>query len=127
MRLDAGQLALVPRGIGHRVSASPGARARGRADELPQTMLGEAFFLVTFGEPGAEAARDPVRRGRLRLPRRARPAGRASPVVRVDSARHPVMASLLPLLAEELRVPRPGGDAVATRLADVLVIETVRS
>ena len=48
-------------------------------------------------------------------------------VIRVDSARHPLMASLLALLAEELRDPRPGGDAVATRLADVLVIQTVRA
>ncbi|MGL5928213.1 MAG: cupin domain-containing protein, partial [Dermatophilaceae bacterium] len=45
VRLDAGQLALVPRGLGHRVSTSPGARALGRADELPQTMLGDAFSL----------------------------------------------------------------------------------
>ena len=36
------------------------------------------------------------------------------PIIRVDSAGHPVMAALLPLLAGELRDPRPGGDAVAT-------------
>ena len=36
------------------------------------------------------------------------------------------MAALLPLLAREVVDPRPGGEAVATLLADVLVIETVR-
>ena len=49
------------------------------------------------------------------------------PIIRVDSAAHPMMAALLPLLAGELREPRPGGDAVSTRLADVLVVETVRA
>lgn len=36
------------------------------------------------------------------------------------------MAALFPLLAGELRNPCPGGDAVATRLADV-IIETIRA
>ncbi|MGL5849586.1 MAG: cupin domain-containing protein [Phycicoccus sp.] len=128
VRLDAGHLALVPRGIGHRVSTSPGARVLGRADELPQTMLGDAFSLMTFGGPddpelvamlcGVVAFDSPAVHDLLAV---------LPPIIRVDSARHPVMASLVPLLAEELRVPRPGGDAVATRLADVLVIETVRA
>ena len=37
-RLDAGMLALVPRGIGHRVATRPGAPVLGRADLLPQTI-----------------------------------------------------------------------------------------
>src|ERR671912_496681 len=41
LQLDAGQLALVPRGFGHRVSTSPHAPVLGRADLLPQTMLGD--------------------------------------------------------------------------------------
>ncbi|MGL5864321.1 MAG: cupin domain-containing protein [Dermatophilaceae bacterium] len=128
VQLDAGHLALVPRGIGHRVCTSPGAPVLGRADELPQTMLGDAFSLMTFGAPGSPellailcgvvAFDSPAVHDLLAV---------LPPIVRVDSARHPVMASLVPLLAEELRVPRPGGDAVATRLADVLVIETVRA
>ena len=128
VRLGAGHLALVPRGIGHRVSTAPSARLLGRADELPQTMLGDSFSILSIGDPdddellallcGVIAFDTPAVHDLLAaLP----------PVVRVDSARHPVMVSLLPLLAEELRDPRPGGDAVATRLADVLVVETVRA
>lgn len=128
VRLDAGRLALVPRGIGHRISSAPGAPVIGRADELPQTMLGDAFSIMRLWPEGEEAPiamlcgvvafDSPAVQDMLAvLPR----------IVQVDSARHPVMAALLPLLASELRNPRPGGDAVATRLADVLIIETIRA
>ncbi|HWM17306.1 MAG TPA: AraC family transcriptional regulator [Microbacterium sp.] len=127
VRLDAGQLALVPRSIGHRVSTSAGARVLGRADLLPQTMLGDAFSILRIGPDGVDAslallcgvvafASPAVQEVLAVLP----------PIIRVDSTAHPVMAALLPLLAGELSEPRPGGDAVATRLADVLVVETIR-
>ena len=126
--LEAGDLALVPRGIGHRVSTSPGAPVLGRADLLPQTMLGDAFSILRIGPEGDAAplallcgvvafASSAVQEILAVLP----------PIIRVASAGHPVMSSLLPLLAGELRDPRPGGDAVATRLADVLVVETIRA
>jgi AraC-like DNA-binding protein len=125
--LEAGTLALVPRGIGHRIATGPGAAVLGRADLLPQTMLGDSFSLLRIGPDDAEAhlamlcgvvafESPAVQEVLAVLP----------PVIRVDSARYPVMAALLPLLERELREPRPGGDAVATRLADVLVVETVR-
>lgn len=127
-RLEAGMLALVPRGIGHRVATEPGARVLGRADELPQTMLGEAFSLLRVGPAdrpadlailcGVVAFDAPAVHDMLAV---------LPPVIEVDSARHPVMSALLPLLAGELRDPRPGGEAIATRLADVLVVETVRA
>jgi len=128
IRLAAGELALVPRGIDHRVATTPGAPVAGRADLLPQTMLGESFSVLTLGADGdapdvamlcgVMAFDSPAVQDMLAvLPR----------VVRVDSSRHPMMAALVPLLAGELRDPRPGGEAVATRLADVLVVETVRA
>lgn len=127
-RLDAGMLALVPRGIGHRVATRPGARVLGRADLLPQTLLGDAFSVLRLGAPDEEAQLamlcgvvafdSPAVNDMLAV---------LPAVVQVDSARHPMMAALVPLLAGELRDPRPGGEAVATRLADVLVVETVRA
>lgn len=126
--LRAGQMALVPRGIGHRVSTAPGARLLGNAEDLPQTMLGDHFSIlrmgpgdvaphlsmlcgvVAFDSPGAQQVLDV-------LPR----------IVTVDSAERPVMEALIPLLSSEIVDPRPGGEAVATRLADVLVVETVRA
>lgn len=124
----AGEMALVPRGIGHCVSTSVGARLLGSAEELPQTMLGDHFSVlrigpddvpphlsmlcgvISFDSPGAQQVLDV-------LPR----------IIRVDSRDRPVMAALVPLLSSEVVDPRPGGEAVATRLADVLVIETVRA
>ena len=118
----------MPRGIGHRVSTSPDAPVLGRADLLPQTMLGDSFSIMRIGPEDAEAPlallcgvvafESPAVHEMLAV---------LPPIVRVDSSRHPVMTALLPLLAGELRDPRPGGDAVATRLADVLVVETVRA
>lgn len=128
VRLGAGELALVPRGIGHRISSAPGAPVIGRADELPQTMLGDAFSILRLCPEGEEAPLamlcgvvafdSPAVQDMLAV---------LPSIVRVDSARHPVMGALLPLLAGELRDPRPGGDAVATRLADVLIVETIRA
>lgn len=123
-----GSLALVPRGIGHRISTDPGAPVLGVADELPQTMLGESFSLLRLGEPdapvhlrllcGVVALESPAVDGMLAV---------LPPVVVVDSTAYPVSAALLPLLRDELRTPRPGGSAMATRLADLLVLETVRA
>lgn len=128
VRLDAGQLALVPRGIGHRISTSPDAPVLGRADLLPQTMLGDSFSVMRIGPDDEEAPlallcgvvafESPAVHEMLEV---------LPPIVQVESSRHPVMTALVPLLAGELSVPRPGGDAVATRLADVLVVETVRA
>lgn len=144
-QLDEGHLALVPRGIGHRISTRPGAPLLGRADELPQTMLGDTFSILrigaagivgTGGVDGPAAPRDgePLAPLALLCGIVAFDAALVQdvlavlpPIVRVDSQRHPMMSALVPLLAHELRVPRPGGDAVATRLADVLVVETVRA
>jgi AraC-like DNA-binding protein len=128
VQLNEGEMALVPRGIGHRLSSVPGAPFLGRADELPQTMLGDAFSIMRVGPQEEEASaavlcgivtfESPAVRDMLAV---------LPPLVRVDSRRHKMMASLLPLLANEIREPRPGGDAVATRLADVLIIETIRA
>lgn len=126
--VDAGTLALVPRGIGHRISTAPGARLLGRADLLPQTTLGDAFSVMRLGPEAEEVSLamlcgvvvfdSPAVHDMLAV---------LPPIVQVDSSRHPMMSALVPLLAGELRVPRPGGEAIATRLADVLVVETVRA
>lgn len=128
VRLDAGELALVPRGIGHRVSTAPGAVVLGRADLLPQTMLGDSFSILHIG-PAVERSPLALLCGVVAFASAAVQEILAvlPPVIRVDSTGHPVMSALLPLLAGELRAPRPGGGAVATRLADVLVVETVRA
>lgn len=126
--LPPGQLALVPRGLGHRISTTPGAPILGRADELPQEKFGESFSVLRVGEQdgppslsmlcGIVAFDSSAVQDMLAV---------LPSVVEVDSAGHPVMAALVPLLAAEMQHRRPGGEAVATRLADVLVVETVRA
>lgn len=128
IELSEGRLALVPRGIGHRIATAPGAVVLGQADELPQTMLGDAFSVMRVG-PQDEPPTVAMLCGVVAFDSGAVQdmLGVLPAIVQVDSARHPVMAALLPILAGELRDPRPGGEAVATRLADVLVVETVRA
>ncbi len=108
-QLDAGKLALVPRGIGHRVSTSPGAPVLGRADLLPQTMLGDSFSILRIGpEDAAASARPAVRRGRVRLAGGARGA-RGAPARSSASTRppHPMMAALLPAPGRRAARPAP--------------------
>ena len=50
VRLDAGHLALVPRESGIGVDRAQHAPARAR-DELPQTMLGDSFSVLTIAIP----------------------------------------------------------------------------
>ncbi|WJL95263.1 AraC family transcriptional regulator [Microbacterium sp. ET2] len=128
LRLDPGMLALVPRGLGHRISCRPGGAVLGRADELPQTMIGDSFSVLRIGSPdvdpdlrllcGVVAFESPAVEGMLEV---------LPPVVTAASEEYPVARALLPLLREEMVSPRPGGSAMATRLADLLVIETVRA
>lgn len=128
VRLDPGTLALVPRGLGHCISARPGGALLGRADQLPQTMIGDSFSVLRIGPAGVDpdlrllcgvvAFDSPAVEGMLEV---------LPPIVTVDSLEYPVARALLPLLRDEMDTPRPGGSAVATRLADLLVVETVRA
>lgn len=128
LQLDPGTLALVPRGLGHRISCRPGGPLLGRADQLPQTMIGDSFSVLRIGSHDADpevrllcgvvAFDSPAVEGMLEI---------LPPVVDVDADEYPVARALLPLLREEMAVPRPGGSAMATRLADLLVLETVRA
>ena len=52
--LPAGWLALVPRGLGQRLCTRPGAPLLGRADLLPQQMLGDLFSRLCLGHGAGE-------------------------------------------------------------------------
>lgn len=128
IEVRAGDLALVSRGVVHEVASFPGADLPAKVEELPQRFIGEHYSVVehggggdrsrlicavvTFAEPTAQAL---IRQ----LP----------PVIHISAA-----ASLGPtsihdairLMAAELTDLRPGGEAVTTRLADILVIQAIR-
>ncbi|MGC5616641.1 cupin domain-containing protein [Georgenia sp. Z1491] len=134
VELAAGDLALVPHGRGHVVAGVDGAdgtRGAGTpraVEELPQRWLGEHYSVLEHGGGGARtqlvcgivafdepAARELARR----LPAVLVTEGDASPI---GSA----IRDTLRLMVDELTHPRPGGEAVATRLADILVVQVIR-
>lgn len=126
--LRASDIALVPHGRGHWLRSQPDAPSTGRVDELPQQLVNEHFSLLRCGGDGARSTLicgvvsfDQPAVGRLidLLPA----------IIHIESSDEDESAirDAIRLMTAELRRPRPGGEAVTTRLADILVIEAIRS
>jgi AraC-like DNA-binding protein len=127
--LRAGDLALVPHGRGHQLFSQPGVAPAGRVDQLPQQLISEHYSILRLGGGGAPSTlvcgivsfADPAARQLVRL---------LPPVVHTDGAAAPSktwISEILNLMAAEVRQLRPGGEAVTTRLADILVIQAIRA
>lgn len=125
--LQAGDFALVPHGQGHDLLHEPGASAPDLFS-LPRQAVSERYEVLCHGGGGAltqlicGAVRfeNPVARQLLAL---------LPPVIAIDAAalQHgDWMQSTLRLMAEEARTMRAGGEAVITRLADIVVIQSIR-
>lgn len=130
--LTPGDLALVPHGRGHVLAAEPGllpAAHAPRVDLLPQQYLGEHYTHLRHGGPGAASLLLCGVIG-FEAPAARRLLTTLPPVVHVRSgldAERSDLRDTLALLARELREPLPGGEAVTTRLADVLVVQALRA
>lgn len=129
VRLVPGDLALVPHGRGHLLLSAPGVPSLGRVDRLPQEYVTEHYSVLRHHGEGARTelicgvlgVDGPAARPLLDL---------LPPVVLVDGSAPQApawIAGTLGLMADELRRVRPGGEAVTTRLADILVIQAVRT
>lgn len=129
--LRPGDLALVPHGEGHRLSSAPGTPAP-RIDELQHEHVSDRYAILRHGGGGAATG---LVCGAVRFDHPA-----ANDLVRLlpemihveaSSALHGAMSdwmqSTLRLMAVEARELRPGGETVITRLADILVIQAIRS
>lgn len=123
-----GELALVPHGGGHLLRSEPGV-ATPDISELDLQRLSDRYEVVRHGGGGSPttlicgAVRfdHPVARNLVEL---------LPEIVHIDAADSPQverMQSTLRLMAVEAREMRPGGEAVITRLADILVIQAIRS
>jgi AraC-like DNA-binding protein len=127
-RVEAGDLVLVPHGTGH--------RAWGRAEaatpsvlDLPHDYWSDRYAVLRHGGGGE---RTHVVCGGVRFDH---PAARhlvdALPdLIHVEAARTPRsdwLHATLGLMADETREVRTGGDAVVSRLCDILVIQAVRT
>lgn len=127
--LGAGDLALVPHGRGHVLRSGPHTGPAPRVDLLPQRYVSPHYTVLRHGGPGpgrtvllcgVVAFDEPAARALLAL---------LPPVVHVsasDPGPTPV-ADTVRLMSAELADVRPGGEAIATRLADVLVVQAVRA
>ena len=129
VELRAGDLALVPHGKGHLLSSGPDAGPPGRVDLLPQRHISEHYSVLTHGGGGrpsrllcgvvafdAPAARELLRM----LP--------AIIHIGVSSDLGPTSVhETIRLMSAELADLRPGGEAITTRLADIIVVQAIRS
>jgi AraC-like DNA-binding protein len=126
--LQPGELALVPHGDGHVLRSEPGAPAPDVV-ELELEHPSERYEILRHGGGGAPtilmcgAVRfdHPAARNLVRiLPDR----------IHIDTASSPQMEwmqSALRLMGAEAKELRPGGEAVMTRLADILVVQAIRA
>lgn len=126
--LQRGDLALVPRGEGHGLRSEPGAAAPGILS-LEREQVSDRYEILRHGEGGAPTA---LVCGAVRFDN---PAARnlieilpATVVIEAsDSPQVDRIQGTLRLMAAEARELRPGGEAVITRLGDIVVIQAIRS
>lgn len=127
-RLREGSFALVPHGRGHRLVSEPGATAVGLFD-VPAERISERYEVLRQGGGGDPAT---LICGAVRFdhPAAADLVRLLPSVVTIDAWRSDErdwVQTTLRFLASEARELRPGGETVITRLADILVIQAVRS
>jgi AraC-like DNA-binding protein len=126
--LQPGELALVPHGAGHRLRSEPGVPAPGVL-ELDREQLSDRYEILRHGGGGAPTT---LICGAVRFDH---PAARnlveiLPEILHIEGSSSPGMEWLqntLRLMAAEARALRPGGEAVITRLGDILVIQAIRS
>jgi AraC-like DNA-binding protein len=123
-----GDLALVPHGDGHVLRSEPGAAVPDIL-ELELEQVSDRYEILRHGEGGAPTT---LICGAVRF---AHPAARRLvevlpeiiDVTAPDAPQREWMQSSLSLMAAEARSRRPGGEAIITRLADILVVQAIRS
>jgi AraC-like DNA-binding protein len=130
-QLQPGDFALVPHGEGHRLLSEPGTPAP-QVDDLEYDYASDRYAILRYGGGGTPTS---VVCGTVRF---GHPTARSlvallPRTIVIDGApasRSPEsdwMYSTLRLIAAEGRSLRPGGEAVITRLSDILVIQAIRS
>jgi AraC-like DNA-binding protein len=125
--LNSGDVALVTQGAGHGLCSDPAAAAPGIL-ELPREEISERYEVLRHGGGGALTR---VMCGAVRFDH---PAARnlvalLPEIIYLDAASTPDlvwMQGTMALIAAETKHLRPGGEAVITRLADVLIIQAIR-
>jgi AraC-like DNA-binding protein len=126
--LRPGDLALVPHGEGHRLASGPGKFGSNLFD-LPREAVSQRYDILRHGGGGTATT---MVCGAVRFdhPAAQHLVKLLPKLIRVEasSSRHlEWINSTLRFMAAEAEQLRPGGEAVITRLADILVIQTLRA
>jgi AraC-like DNA-binding protein len=128
VELRPGDLSLVPHGAGHRLR-SEAAAPTPSVFELDIERVGDRYEILRHGG-GGQAAIMVCCAVRFAHPA-ARNLAAALPafihIPAAGSADTESIEATVRLMAAEARALRPGGETVVTRLADVLVVQTLRS
>jgi AraC-like DNA-binding protein len=126
--LRPGDLALVPHGEGHRLASKAGVKA-GKLFELTREQVSDRYEILRHGGGGAPTGMI-CAAIRFEHPTAHRLVQLLPRIINVNSWQSPEMEwldSTLRFISAEARELRAGGDTVITRLADILVIQAIRS
>lgn len=128
VELRPGDFALVPHGEGHRLLSEPSASAPGIL-ELAREQVSDRYEILRHGGGGAPTG---LICGAVRFdhPAAANLVAALPATIHTQATHAPQaewMQSTLRLMASEAQALQPGGEAVITRLADILVVQSIRS
>jgi AraC-like DNA-binding protein len=126
--IEPGDLALVPHGQGHRMASEPDFEGA-KLFDIPREFASDRYEVIRQGGGGEPVSiicsvvsfDHPAAQNLIALLPR---------MIVVDTGNSPQMdwiQSTLRFMVAEARAMRPGGEAVITRLADVLVIQAIRA
>lgn len=126
--LRPGEFALIPRGEGHVIKHAKGARTVNFFD-LPIERISPRYEVLTYGGGGEDTT---LICGAVRIDH---PAARdlvelLPSLIHIktwDTPSAEWMHSTLRLMAAEATTRQPGGETIVTRLADILVIQAIRT
>lgn len=126
--LQPGDLALVPHGEGHRLTSAPGVPAA-RLFDLPREFASERYEIIRQGGGGAPTSLicGAVRFDHPAAQHLVNVLPRMITIEASSASQTDWLQSTLRFMAAEARELRPGGEAVITRLADILVIQAIRA
>ena len=128
LALEPGDLALVSRGDGHRLRSEPGARTPA-IEELDLEQVGDRYETLRHGGGGA-ASNMVCGAARFDHPAARNLVEVLPQIIHVAASGGPDtdwIRSTVRLMAAEAISPRPGGETVVTRLADILVVQAIRA
>lgn len=126
--LRPGALALVPHGQGHQLRSAPGTVAT-RLFDAPRQLVSDRYEVLRLGGGGLACT---VVCGVVRFdhPAAHQLTQLLPRLLTIEAWTAPELEwiqSTLRYMAVEAREPRPGGETVITRLADILVIQVIRA